>query len=533
MRQRLTFLLGIVLLTTVAGATGFAQQNSNLALLIGNAAYPDADAPLKEPVTDARALGDELRHRGFDVDIGENLKKEAMQRALDRFYGKINSSSTVLIFFSGFGIQSDRQSYMIPVDAQIWNEGDVRRDGFSLDKVLAELTSKGASVKVGIIDASRRNPFERRFRSVSAGLAAVTVPKGTVVMTSAPSDTVVNDGSTPVFMNDFITELKAPGATIEQTFNKTRIDVSRDTKGQQVPWFSSSLEQDIVLGSPAPSVAAAPPPPPVAAPPPAPPPVAAQSKPNPPAPVVSQPKSNAPAAAAKPAQPSAPPAVAAAKPAAPQVATSSPDPEAPARHDYVATENVGTQQAWDDFVKKYPTGVYHDLALQQIAKLPPAASSTTAAPDEATPHDMAGYYRRGQHYAVAGNYPLAIKDFNDVIRLDPGHAGALNNRCWVRAVTGDLQAALKDCNEALRIAPDYPDALDSRGMVYLKLGLLREAVADYDAALRLDPKHASSLYGRGIAEMRRGDSAGGKSDIDAAKDLQSSIADEFASYGIR
>ena len=76
-----------------------------------------------------------------------------------------------LVFFSGYGIQSSRQSYMVPVDAQIWTEADVRRDGFSLETVLNELNGRGAGVKIALLDASRRNPFERRFRSFSAGLA--------------------------------------------------------------------------------------------------------------------------------------------------------------------------------------------------------------------------------------------------------------------------------------------------------------------------------------------------------------------------
>jgi tetratricopeptide (TPR) repeat protein len=63
----------------------------------------------------------------------------------------------------------------------------------------------------------------------------------------------------------------------------------------------------------------------------------------------------------------------------------------------------------------------------------------------------------------------AINDFNEVIRLNPKHAAALNNRCWARAILGDdLQGALKDCNEALRLNPSYADAFDSRGMVNLK-----------------------------------------------------------------
>ena len=74
---------------------------------------------------------------------------------------------------------------MIPVDAQIWTEADVRRDGFGLETVLGEINSRGAGVKIALIDASRRNPFERRFRSFSAGLAPVIAPNGTLVMYSA------------------------------------------------------------------------------------------------------------------------------------------------------------------------------------------------------------------------------------------------------------------------------------------------------------------------------------------------------------
>src|SRR6266436_9767527 len=127
MKQRLLFTLVLALLAASA-APAFAQQReARVALLIGNAAYPDADPQPKEPVGDARALGEELRRQGFEVEIGENLTKEAMQRALEKFYGKITSGSTALVFFSGYGIQSNRQSYVIPVNPQIWSEADVRR----------------------------------------------------------------------------------------------------------------------------------------------------------------------------------------------------------------------------------------------------------------------------------------------------------------------------------------------------------------------------------------------------------------------
>ncbi len=99
----ITSRLIVLFILTLLAATGIdrvaAQQpQPRVALIIGNAAYPDAEAPLKDPVNSARGLTEELRRNGFEVDIGENLTKEAMSAALDHFYGKIKSGSTALLF---------------------------------------------------------------------------------------------------------------------------------------------------------------------------------------------------------------------------------------------------------------------------------------------------------------------------------------------------------------------------------------------------------------------------------------------------
>ena len=113
----------------IARSAAADVHSSRVALVIGNAKYPDSEAPLKEPINDVHDIADELKHDGFDVETGENLTGSAMRGALDRLYSRIKPGSVALIFFSGYGIQSARQSYLIPVDAQIWTEADVRRDG--------------------------------------------------------------------------------------------------------------------------------------------------------------------------------------------------------------------------------------------------------------------------------------------------------------------------------------------------------------------------------------------------------------------
>ena len=117
MRTRLALLLiSILSVFPIVPAAAAAER---LALVIGNAKYPDAEAPLKEPINDARAVAEELKRDGFNVEIGENLTVDAMRRAFEKRYGKIKPGSVALVFFSGYGVQANRQSYMIPVDAQI------------------------------------------------------------------------------------------------------------------------------------------------------------------------------------------------------------------------------------------------------------------------------------------------------------------------------------------------------------------------------------------------------------------------------
>lgn len=278
------------------------------------------------------------------------------------------------------------------------------------------------------------------------------------------------------------------------------------------------------------------------------------------------------------------PAVSAATPAA-----APPDPEEGVRHEYAMAEEAGTKQAWDEFLANHPSGRYHDKAIEQIARLSSIAAgkpenitpdlSRPATPDEpaaavpannsppATPDkpaltadnpaapppetpaspaptqsasantnelsDLDGLFLRGLQRAFANDFELAIQDFDEVIRRDPRHAAAFNNRCWSLAMLDEVQAALKDCDASLQVEPNYSDAFDSRGLVNLKLGYYKKAIADYTSALIKDPKRASALYGRGIAKRRSGNAAGAKADIDAAKRIQPTIVKQFAGYGIQ
>ena len=474
MRIRFALLVALIFSVTPIVPSGAADRGDRFALVIGNSKYPDAEAPLKEPINDARDIGDELKRNGFNIELGENLTGDAMRRAFARLYSRIKPGSVALIFFSGFGVQSNRQSFMIPVDAQIWTEADVRRDGFSLETVLGEISSRGAGVKIALVDASRRNPFERRFRSFSAGLAPVIAPNGTLVMYSAALSSVISDNGSDrsLFVQQLLKEMRAPELMAEETLNRTRIGVTRASRSEQVPWISSSLAEDF---------------------------------------------SFIPGTVARP---SAPVIAALPQPAAPASGSSSPLPGQQASPAQVAVAPADNRPA----VKNESSPA---LAL---ADDPTIKSLTAKLADN--PDDQNALYRRGQVYASKGAYDLAIKDFDGSLRLNAKDVEALKNRCWVRSVVGELKGALKDCNEALRLRPNFVDALDSRGLVNLKSGMTKNAIADFDAALKINPRLTSSLYGRGIAKKRNGAVAEGDLDITNAKAMDPNIAKEYADYGV-
>jgi uncharacterized caspase-like protein len=229
--------------------TGSIGQSSRLALVIGNGHYPDANAPLTQSINDARALSSTLRKNGFDVDMVEDATKDDMVRAVNRLKSRIKRDTVVMLFFGGYGVQAGRQSYMIPVDARIWKEGDIKREGVSVESVLDAVKEKGARAKLVVLDASRRNPYERRFRSYSHGLAPISASDNALILTSASPGKVVDDGKGEhsVLVSEFLTNLNAQGSA-ESVFNKTRVAISRASDGQQVPSVSSSLTDEIRIG---------------------------------------------------------------------------------------------------------------------------------------------------------------------------------------------------------------------------------------------------------------------------------------------
>ena len=102
-----------------------------------------------------------------------------------------------------------------------------------------------------MLDASRRNPYERRFRTFSHGLAPITLPDNALLLTSSLPGTVADDfvGPNSALVTELLTHIDSPQANqakaAEAIFNQTRIAIAHASSGEQVPSVSSTLMEDI------------------------------------------------------------------------------------------------------------------------------------------------------------------------------------------------------------------------------------------------------------------------------------------------
>lgn len=227
-----------------AGARGAA-------LLVANSAYVGGRLG-EAPLAGARALERELTRLGFEATLAVDLDRAGMRRALDAFAAAIRPGAPALFFFSGYGVEAKGEACLIPLGADVWTEADARAQGIALASVFAAMDKAGAVPKVVILDASRRNPFERRFRGFSAGLGALEPPPQSLLLSAAQEGQVVEGapGTGPaagVFVSELIKEMRAPDASADDVFNRTRLGVSRASGGRQTPLVRSTLTAPFFL----------------------------------------------------------------------------------------------------------------------------------------------------------------------------------------------------------------------------------------------------------------------------------------------
>ncbi len=226
---------------------------SRIALVIGNAQYTKA-ARLENPTNDARGMAEALTGAGFKVDLQLDAPRAQMAQAIETFVSQLASEKAVgLFYFAGHGMQFSWRNYLLPVDASIARMEEVTASAIDVNGLLEGITRAANPMNVIILDACRENPFGRDFRVPQKGLSQLDAPPGTLLAYATAPGNVASDGAgaNGLYTENLLREIPAPDAKIEDVFKRVRLAVRRRSNGRQIPWESTSLEEDFYFHPPA------------------------------------------------------------------------------------------------------------------------------------------------------------------------------------------------------------------------------------------------------------------------------------------
>ena len=214
------------------------------ALIIGNSAY--RTAPLQNPSNDATDIAEKLEQLGFDVMLVRDATHRQMEEAVDQFSRKLRRGGVGLFYYAGHGVQVHGQNYLLPINANLQRELDVKYEAVNVGWVLETMADSGNELNMAILDACRDNPFARSWRSGQRGLAVVQAARGMLIAYATEPGGVAEEGSgrNGTYTKHLLKYITKPGWAIERVFKQVRISVMRETKGKQIPWESSSLLGD-------------------------------------------------------------------------------------------------------------------------------------------------------------------------------------------------------------------------------------------------------------------------------------------------
>lgn len=97
-------------------ATTDNTSSKRTALLIGNATYTNATS-LRNPLNDARAMGEALRSLGFEVTQRTNLDRANLEVVINDWGKTLSKYEVALFYYAGHGTEADGVNYLMPTDA--------------------------------------------------------------------------------------------------------------------------------------------------------------------------------------------------------------------------------------------------------------------------------------------------------------------------------------------------------------------------------------------------------------------------------
>jgi hypothetical protein len=231
-----------------------AFAGNRVALVIGNGAYVHVPH-LPNPPHDAEDVAAALRRTGFDTIMGSDLDQAGMQDAAIRFARAARNADVAVFYYSGHAMQYAGVNYLVPIDAVLHDEADLRRMA-RVDEILSDL-QQAKNLRILVLDSCRDNPLAdelkrsiglTRSASIGRGLARMESPDGTIISYSTQAGRTANDGDgrNSPYTSAFLRHIEDKDE-IATVFHRISANVYESTAGAQVPELSLSFFGEFYL----------------------------------------------------------------------------------------------------------------------------------------------------------------------------------------------------------------------------------------------------------------------------------------------
>ena len=246
----------LILTSALLLALNLSAAVERHALVIGNANYQSS--PLRNPLNDARDMAAALKGLGFQVQSLLDADAGQMEQAILDFGDRLRTGGVGLFYYAGHGVQAQGSNYLIPLQANISREIQLKRKAIDAGLVLDAMGAANNGLNIVILDACRDNPYANSFRNTTRGLARMDSPKGSLIAyATAPGDVAADgDGRNGVFTKHLLEQMQKPGVQVEQVFKQVTQAVHAETRQRQTPFMTSSLLGDFYFKPTSASVSA-------------------------------------------------------------------------------------------------------------------------------------------------------------------------------------------------------------------------------------------------------------------------------------
>jgi len=111
----------------------------------------------------------------------------------------------------------------------------------------------------------------------------------------------------------------------------------------------------------------------------------------------------------------------------------------------------------------------------------------------------------GRIHDAAGQYDLAVQEFQHALQLDARNADAIGGLALAQEKAGRLDEAEKALQKSIALRPDYWDGYNSLGLFYDRQNRFDEAIKQLQRAEQLTPDNAQVLFNLGAVYADTGD----------------------------